>query len=390
MVLTHKFRYTHRVTTYIGGYGPDVASEVPITDVRAAAYEIPTDAPESDGTLEWKSTVLVVVEVDAGGRTGVGYTYAHAAAATTVTGKLADIVRGKDALQVRAAWLAMVHEVRNLGTTGVVAMAISAVDSALWDLKARLLDVPLVVAIDGVHDQVPIYGSGGFTSYDDEQLTEQLSAWVGQGIPRVKIKTGRDPGRDRHRLQVARKAIGDDSDLFVDANGAFAVRQAIEWAGIYRGEYGVRWFEEPVSSDDLAGLREVRCAAPGGIDITAGEYAWNPWIAEAMLDAQAVDCMQLDVTRCLGVTGFLAAAASCDAHQIDVSAHCAPQLSAQVCAAARRLRHLEYFHDHVRIESMLFDGVLEPEQGGALIPNRDRAGHGLTFKREDAERFRVA
>ena len=359
-------------------------------EVRAAAYEIPTDAPESDGTLKWSSTVLVVVEVDAGGRTGLGYTYAHAAAAQIVTGKLAEIVRGRDALDVRAAWAAMVHEVRNLGSTGLVAMAVSAVDAALWDLKARLLGVPLVAVLDAVHETVPIYGSGGFTSYDDAQLTEQLTGWVGQGIPRVKIKTGRDPQRDPERLRVARKAIGDDTDLYVDTNGGLTVREAIEWARVYRLEHGVRWFEEPVSSDDLAGLRQVRDAAPGGIDIAAGEYAWSPWIAEAMIDAQAVDCMQLDATRCLGITGFLAAAASCDGHQLDVSAHCAPQISAHACAAVRRLRHLEYFHDHVRIESMLFDGVLTPEKDGVLRPDRDRPGHGLVFKAADAERFRAA
>jgi L-alanine-DL-glutamate epimerase-like enolase superfamily enzyme len=364
-------------------------SSVPIDDVRAAAYEIPTDAPESDGTLEWDSTVLVTVEVDAGGRTGLGYTYAHPSAVALVTDKLAGIVRGRDAFDVRACWAAMVHEVRNLGATGLVAMAISAVDSALWDLKARLLEVPLVVALDAVHESIPIYGSGGFTSYDDAQLADQLSGWTEQGIPRVKIKTGRDPRRDHDRLRVARKAVGDDTELFVDANGAFSIREAIEWARIYRLEHGVRWFEEPVSSDDLAGLRRVRDSAPGGIDITAGEYAWTPWIAEAMLDAEAVDCMQVDATRCLGITGFVAVAASCDAHQIDVSAHCAPQLSAHACAAAQRLRHLEYFHDHVRIESMFFDGVLTPEDGGVLRPDRDRPGHGLVFKAADAERFRT-
>ena len=380
---------THRVATHTAGYDPGV-SPAAIDGVRASAYEIPTDAPESDGTLEWDSTVLVVVEVDAGDRTGLGYTYAHPAAAQLVTGKLAGILRGRDAFDVRATWLAMVHEVRNLGATGLVAMAISAVDSALWDLKARLLEVPLVVALDAVHETVPIYGSGGFTSYDDTQLTEQLAGWVDQGIPRVKIKTGREPRRDPERLRVARKAIGDDTDLYVDTNGALTVREAIEWARIYRLEHGVRWFEEPVSSDDLAGLRQVRDAAPGGIDITAGEYAWSPWIAEAMIDAQAVDCMQLDATRCLGITGFLMAAASCDGHQLDVSAHCAPQISAHACAAVRRLRHLEYFHDHVRIESMLFDGVLTPEKDGVLRPDRDRSGHGLVFKAADAERLRVA
>ena len=360
-----------------------------IESVRASAYEIPTDSKESDGTLSWDSTVLVVVEVDAGGKTGLGYTYAHQAAATLVTGKLAGIVEGRDALDVRAAWDAMVHEVRNLGATGLAVMAISAVDAAMWDLKARLLDQPLAVVLDAVHDSVPIYGSGGFTSYNDEQLSDQLAGWVDEGLPRVKLKVGRDPARDRHRLAVARKAVGDDTALFADANGAWSVREAVEWVHIARNEFGVRWMEEPVSSDDLRGLRHVREQSPGGIDIAAGEYLWNPWQAEAMLQAEAIDCLQLDVTRCLGITGFLSAAAIADAHQIDVSAHCAPQQSAQACAAVRRLRHLEYFHDHTRIEAMAFDGLLPVEPGGALKPDRGRPGNGLGLRRAALERFRV-
>jgi L-alanine-DL-glutamate epimerase-like enolase superfamily enzyme len=269
-------------------------------------------------------------------------------------------------------------------------MAVSAVDAALWDLRARLLDLPLVGLLGAAHETVPVYGSGGFTSYADKVLAEQLAGWVAQGIPRVKLKTGREPARDHERLRVARKAIGDDTELYVDANGAFGVRNAIEWSATYRSEYGVSWFEEPVSSDDLAGLRLVRERAPGGIDITAGEYCWTPWSCAAMLDAQAVDCLQVDVTRCLGITGFLAGAAVAEAHGVDVSAHCAPQLSAHVGAAVRRLRHLEYFHDHVRIESIVFDGVLSPEAGGVLRPDRSRPGHGLTLKTADAERFRVA
>jgi L-alanine-DL-glutamate epimerase-like enolase superfamily enzyme len=365
-------------------------SGAPVTAVRASAYEVPTDLPESDGTLEWESTVLVIAEVTAGGESGLGYTYGHQGAVAVIEDKLAGAVKDKDALDVAAATAAMMHQTRNLGVSGLVAMAISAVDIALWDLKCRLLDVPLVVGIDAVHLATPIYGSGGFTSYDDKQLAEQLADWADAGIPRVKMKVGRDPSRDVERLTAARGAIGPDVQLYVDANGAFSARDAVSWAHRYRDEYDVRWFEEPVSSDDLPGLRLVREQAPGGIDIAAGEYGWNPWYFEAMLGAHAVDCLQADVTRCLGITGFLAVAGMCDAHQIDLSAHCAPQISAQVSTAVRRLRHLEYFHDHVRIESMLFDGVLEPEPGGLLRPDRDRPGHGLTFKRADAERFRVA
>jgi L-alanine-DL-glutamate epimerase-like enolase superfamily enzyme len=366
-----------------------VSDEYPIDSVRASAYDIPTDAPESDGTLEWSSTVLVVVEVDAGGETGLGYTYAHQAVVPLVTTILAEVLRGRSVLDVRAAWRAMVHEARNLGTTGLTSMAISAADAALWDLKARLLDVPLVVALDAVHDAVPVYGSGGFTSYDDEQLTQQLAGWVADGIPRVKIKVGRDPDRDRHRLTVAREAIGTDIDLYIDANGAYPVREAVEWAQLARAEFGVSWFEEPVSSDDLAGLRHVRAQAPGGIDIAAGEYGWNPWQLESMLNADAVDCIQIDVTRCLGITGFLTAAALAEAHHVDVSAHCAPQLSAHACTAVRRLRHLEYFHDHTRIEAAVFDGVLPLQPGGLLRPCREVPGHGLSL-RPSVERYRVA
>jgi L-alanine-DL-glutamate epimerase-like enolase superfamily enzyme len=361
-----------------------------IDAVRASAYEIPTQTPESDGTLQWSSTVLVVAEVEAAARTGLGYTYAHAAVVPLITEKLADVVIGCDAFDVAAANGAMVHAVRNLGCTGLVSMAISAVDIALWDLKSRLVDLPLTVLLDAAHEAIPIYGSGGFTSYDDKELARQLQGWVDAGIPRVKMKTGRDPARDHERIRVARKAIGDDTELYVDANGAFTVRAAIGWSHLYRDEADVRWFEEPVSSDDLDGLRSVRESAPGGIDIAAGEYGWTPWQAAAMLTSGSVDCLQVDVTRCLGITGFLAAAAAADAHQIDVSAHCAPQISAQASAAVRRLRHLEYFHDHVRIESMLFDGVLVPQAQGLLRPDRSKPGHGLEFKQADAERFRVA
>jgi L-alanine-DL-glutamate epimerase-like enolase superfamily enzyme len=359
-----------------------------IAEVRAAAYEIPSEEPESDGTLDWSSTTLVVVTATAAGVTGLGYTYAHQAASALVNDKLAGVVVGRSPMDVRSINSRMVSEVRNLGATGIGSLAISAVDIALWDLKSRLLELPLVVALDAVHEAAPIYGSGGFTSYDDGRLRDQLAGWVEAGIPRVKIKIGRDPERDHERLRVARKAIGDGNELYVDANGAHQPQQAVDWKRILRGEFGVSWFEEPVTSDDPAGLRRVRDAAPGGIDVAAGEYVWAPWLAQPLFDA--VDVLQVDVTRCLGITGFLSTAAAADARRLDVSAHCAPQISSHVATAVRRLRHLEYFHDHVRIESMLFDGTLQPERGGMLRPHRSCAGHGLSFKWSDADRFRVA
>jgi L-alanine-DL-glutamate epimerase-like enolase superfamily enzyme len=359
-----------------------------IERLTAAAYEIPTEQPESDGTLQWDSTVLVIVRADGGGMSGLGYTYGSAGCVDVVAGQLGSAVRGLDATRPAAAWAAMLPAVRNVGWPGVAAHAISAVDIALWDLAARLRDLPLVAVLGAVHDEVPIYGSGGFCNYDDRQLAEQLSGWVAAGIPRVKMKVGRDPEVDRRRLAAARQAIGPETELFVDANGAFDVRAAVHWAQVY-AEHDVRWFEEPVSSDDLDGLAEVRRRAPGRMEVTAGEYGYRPMYFERMLANRAVDCLQADVTRCGGITGFHAVGALCEANGVDLSAHCAPGVSAHACTAVRRLRHLEYFHDHVRIEAMLFDGTLSPEPGGLLRPDPSRPGHGLELKEQEAARWRT-
>jgi L-alanine-DL-glutamate epimerase-like enolase superfamily enzyme len=348
------------------------------------AYTIPTDEPESDGTLEWDSTTIVVVEAQAGGKVGLGYTYCDAAAAEVVSSQLAGVVEGEDPTDVRAAWLRMGAQLRNAGRPGIGFCAVSAVDQALWDLKARLLDVPLVDLLGAAHEDVPIYGSGGFCSYSDERLCEQLGGWADAGIPRVKMKVGREPERDPARLDAAREAIGDDVELYVDANGAFARKEALAWAERYAASWNVTWFEEPVSSADREGLRLLRDEAPAGLEIAAGEYAYVPADFRNIVDC--VDCLQADVTRCGGITGLLSASGLANAHSIDVSAHCAPAISAHAFCAVERRRHLEYFHDHVRVEGMVFDGVPEPDDG-VLRPDRSRPGNGLELKRAEAEKL---
>jgi L-alanine-DL-glutamate epimerase-like enolase superfamily enzyme len=353
--------------------------------VEATAYTVPTDAPESDGTFAWDSTTIVVVEVHAGGHAGLGWTYAPPAVAGLVTGMLAGAIDRHDALAVPAAWSAMVGAVRNAGPWGLAMYAVAAVDIALWDLKARLLDIALCGLLGRRRDAVPAYGSGGFCSYSDDQLSEQLGGWASAGFARVKMKVGRDPEADPHRVAVARQAIGPHVELMVDANGAWSPERALAMARRF-DEQDVRWLEEPVSSDDVAGLRRVRAGAPDGIAIAAGEYATDVYGFARLLDAGAVDVLQADVTRCGGITGFLRADALCAAHNVDLSAHCAPNLSVHPMAAAERGRHIEYFHDHDRIEHLLFDGVLEPRDG-ALEPDLDRPGMGLELKRADAERY---
>jgi L-alanine-DL-glutamate epimerase-like enolase superfamily enzyme len=354
-------------------------TDVAVERLAVSAYEVPTDEPEADGTLEWESTTIVIVEAYAADETGLGYTYGPAAAGKLVEEKLCDEVVGADALAPAVVWERLGASLRNAGRPGIGAMALAAVDTALWDLKARLLGLPLVEVLPRAHDAVPLYGSGGFCSYSLERLREQLGAWAGDGFTRVKMKISREPGRDPERLDAAREAIGNGIELFVDSNGALDREQALEWAHRLRREWGVSWFEEPVSSADFEGLRLVRERGPAGLEVAAGEYGYVLADFRNLLEARAVDCLQADVTRCGGITGLLQVAGLAAGYGLELSAHCAPQLSAHAFCAVPNLRHLEYFHDHVRVESLLFDGVLEPE-GGELRPDRSRAGHGLGLR----------
>jgi L-alanine-DL-glutamate epimerase-like enolase superfamily enzyme len=279
----------------------------------------------------------------------------------------------------------MVDSVRNVGRPGIASTAISAVDVALWDLKARLLELPLVRLLGGDRRSVPVYGSGGFTSYRVEDLQEQLAGWAEAGIARVKMKVGRDPAADIDRVRAARHAIGPECELFVDANGAYDRKQALALAEAF-ADHDVSWFEEPVSSDDLEGLRLLRDRVPAGIEVSAGEYGYDSWYFRRMLEAEAVDVLQVDATRCLGITGFTRAVALADAFQIPLSTHTAPAIHLHPACATSRVRHAEWFHDHVRIESLLFDGFVDPV-GGSLTPALDRPGLGLELKRADAERY---
>jgi L-alanine-DL-glutamate epimerase-like enolase superfamily enzyme len=351
-------------------------------------YRIPTDQPESDGTLKWDHTDVVFVHASAGGSTGLGWSYASRATADLIHEILRPSIAGRAALDIGGCWREMVHRLRNVGVPGAGMMAVAAVDIALWDLKAKLLGVSLSNLFGIVRNEVEIYGSGGFTSYTERQLAAQLSGWVEAGIRNVKMKVGRDATEDPHRVGAARTAIGEKTGLFVDANGAYTRKQALTMAEVFANESNVLWFEEPRPSNDLEGLRFLRRRAPVAMDIAAGEYGDLTEYFRRMLQAGSVDCLQADATRCGGYTGFLKVAAICDAFHMPLSAHCAPQLHAHVGCAVNALRHIEYFHDHNRIDQLLFDGFLDPAHG-CLKPDASRLGHGMSLKDADAAMYRA-
>ncbi|HTW13230.1 MAG TPA: enolase C-terminal domain-like protein [Solirubrobacteraceae bacterium] len=345
---------------------------------------VPTDAHEADGTAEWDSTTVLIVEAHCGEHTGLGFSYTAAAAAAVVEELLSSCVVGHDALSPPAAWARMRRTIRNAGYPGIAASAISAVDVALWDLKARLLELSLSVLLGRVRDHATVYGSGGFTSYSDEQLERQLRGWVDQGIRAVKMKVGTEPERDPARVLNARAAIGDGVRLMVDANGAYQRKQALALAEVFAQESDICWFEEPVTSDDLEGLRLLRDRAPARISIAAGEYGYSLFDFRRLLEAGAVDVLQADVTRCGGITEMVQVAALCQAHAVRLSAHTSPSLHAHLGVALEPMESIEYFHDHVRIEELLFDG-LPQLRDGALWPDPALPGHGISL-RADAPR----
>jgi L-alanine-DL-glutamate epimerase-like enolase superfamily enzyme len=359
-----------------------------IQDLFVSAYRVPTDKPESDGTLEWKATTMVLVKARAANREGLGYTYGHESIQQLIHSALQPVVKGRDPLDVMSIQAAMVHQMRNNGQTGLAMMAISAVDIALWDLKARLLGLPLCRLLGQERDGIEVYGSGGFTSYDDGELAAQLGGWAGKGIKAVKIKVGRDPGADAHRVEVARKAIGERCALYVDANGAYTPSQALGQANSF-SNYGVDWLEEPVPATERWELAHLRQRLQGGMRVVAGEYGYRPTDFTDLLTAGAVDVLQADATRCGGITGFLKAGHLCEPFRTPLSSHCAPAVHLHAALSLPAFSIAEYFHDHVRIERQFFEGAGLP-QNGKLYPDLAQPGLGLTFRENDAKPYQCA
>jgi L-alanine-DL-glutamate epimerase-like enolase superfamily enzyme len=358
-----------------------------ITSLNVSVYTIPTDAPESDGTLEWQNTTMVLVEVEGGGFRGIGYTYGHQSIAGIVIHTLKDLVIGKNCLQIESITASMMKQIRNEGACGLAFMAVSAVDIALWDLKAKILALPLASLIGMVRNHILVYGSGGFTSYGADQIKHQFENWAAEGVRHMKMKIGRHPEEDISRIKTARECIGADCFLFVDANGAYTVKQALRMADEFK-KYDVTWYEEPVSSDNLKGLRFIRENVSPGINISAGEYGYNLPYFSKVIEEGAVDILQADATRCGGITGFIKIGHLCEAHQIPFSSHCAPALHLHAALSLPAFYIAEYFHDHVRIENEFFVGAAIPVNG-FLTPDLSLPGLGLELKTSDVEKYKI-
>lgn len=324
-----------------------------------SVYIIPTETPESDGTIEWNSTTLILVKIAAGNTTGIGYTYSNVAAAAIINSSLKKVIENENCLDIPFLSKKIIDTVRNDGQCGIPMMAVSAVANALWDLKAKIFNVPLCILLGVAKNDMLLYGSGGFTSYSNAQTQKQFEHWAAQGIMHFKMKIGCEPEKDLQRVKAARKVIGHSGELFVDASGAYTTKQALEKANQF-AEYDVSWFEEPVTCDNLTGLHFIKEHAPAKMNIAAGEYGYTLPYFKTMLDAMGV--LQADATRCGGISNFLKAGPFCEAAHIPYSSHCAPALHLHAALSLSSFYISEYFYNHVRIESMLFDGIMPPKK----------------------------
>lgn len=361
-----------------------------VTRLTASVYRIPTEGPEADAGAQWDATTLVLVEAEgAGGQHGLGYTYTAAAAAQVVRDLLVGAVCGRNLEDVQPVGRAMLAAVAEVDPPELAACAVSAVDIALWDLRARAVEQPLFQLLGAQRQAAPVYGSGGFLNSSTAELVAQLGGWVARGIARVQMKVGRagqeGADLDLARVRAVRTALGPRVELYVDADGAYdavhAIAQERRFAAL-----GVSCFEEPVPSAGLEELAQVR--REGGLRVAAGEYGFDPLYFRNLMAAGAVDIVQPAVTRCLGVTGWLAAVQLADSFELGVWAHGAPALHVHMACAAPTAVQVEYFHDHARVERLLFDGVVDPVDG-ELRPDPGRPGLGLELKRAAAERWRV-
>ncbi len=358
-----------------------------INDVSVRTFAIPTDFPESDGTYKWNQTILVLVEIKAGNKTGIGYTYADLSTAKFINEHLKHLIVGQNVFNNTLLWNKMILEVRNFGRLGISSMAISAIDIGLWDLKAKILNLPLVTLLGQVQIKVAAYGSGGFTSYSDEQLADQYEKWISKGAFLFKMKVGRHKNHDERRIKIVKRIIGWGNQLFIDGNGSYFPKEALIFAEKIK-DYDIKWFEEPVSSDNLNGLRFVREHAPANMEIAAGEYGFSLSYFHHMLEKGAVDVLQADATRCTGITGFLKTGMLCEAYNVPLSAHAAPSVHLHPGCAMKQVVHVEYFHDHTRIEKLFFDGYAKMESG-YLQPDLSRPGLGIILKEEDVLKYEV-
>jgi len=363
---------------------------VKITDVTTTLLRIPGLPGIQDATIRHRESgrggLFVHLKTDAGLE---GFAPGIGTARGVIHDVLKPLLVGQDPLAHERVWDDMFWRVRGFGRKGVAFSAISAVDIALWDLKAKIFGVPLYRLLGPYTDTVPIYGSGGWTSFTEDELVREQVGYVERGIPRVKMKVAKDFGRaeaeDLRRLAAVRKAVGDGVEIFVDANNGFYAKQAIGFAR-RMADYDVHWFEEPVLADDIAGLAAIARAID--IPVATGEHEYTKYGFKALIEAGGADIVQPDVGRVGGVTEWLKVAHLAHAFNLPVAPHAVQLVHLHLACATPNLKVVEYLGVSEETDKLFYTEFPEPKDG-LWSPYADRPGLGLELDPHAVERYAV-
>jgi L-alanine-DL-glutamate epimerase-like enolase superfamily enzyme len=363
---------------------------VKITDITTTALRVPDLPGIQDATIrrpeQGRGALFVHIQTDSGHLgLGVGVTTSRA----VIHEALKPLLLGQDALAHEKLWEEMFWRVRGFGRKGVAFSAISSIDIALWDLKAKFFGVPLFMLLGPFTATVPIYGSGGWTSFTEDELVREQVGYVERGIPRIKMKVAKDFGRaeeeDLRRLAAVRKAVGDDVEIYVDANNGFYAKQAIGFAR-RMADYDVRWFEEPVLADDIAGLAAIARAID--IPVATGEHEYTKYGFKALLEAGGADIVQPDVGRVGGVTEWMKVAHLAHAYNLPVAPHAVQLVHLHLACCTPNLKVVEYLGVSEETDRIFYTEFPEPKNG-MWSPYPDRPGLGLELDPRAVERYSI-
>jgi D-arabinonate dehydratase len=361
-----------------------------ITEVKTTVVSIPHLGGFQDATIrhptQGMSQCFVQIRTDEG-LEGLGVGGGAMSAKVLIESSLKPLLIGQDPLAIEKLWDDMFWQVRGVGRKGIAFCAISAVDTALWDLKAKFFNVPLYKLLGAYTDTVPIYGSGGWTHFNLDELLAEQTGYVEQGMKSVKMKVGKDFGRsereDIERLAAVRAAVGDDIEVLIDANNGYYAKQAIRMAREFE-PYHVGWFEEPVLADDIDCLAAV--AAAIDIPVATGEHEYTKFGFRDLIARGGADIVQPDIGRVGGVTEWLKVAHLAHAFNLPVAPHAYQVIHLHVACAIPNLRIVEYLGIVEEFDKIVYTEFPQPKEG-MWSPDPDKPGLGLALNPEIVQKY---
>lgn len=330
--------------------------------------------------------VITARVTDTDGAEGVGYTFTcgeNGGAIADILGReMAARVQGRDADLIEAIWKDLWWGFHYGGRGGPTVLALSALDMALWDLKAKRAGMPLWRLLGGFDPRVPCYAGGIDIDLSPDELVAQTHENIAKGHRAIKMKVGRDRlAEDVAKMAAMRQAFGDDLPLMADANMKYTVAGAVRAARAFR-DFDLVWFEEPIPPDDPTG--HARVQTEGGIPVATGENLRSLWDFKTVIDSGGVSFPEPDVTNCGGVTPFIKITRLAEAHHLPVTSHGAHDITVQLLAACPNRSYLEA---HGFGLECYVEQPLQIVEGHAIAP--ERPGHGVAFLWDKLESLRV-